>query len=359
MNTLRSILFKILPSVVAIILTLAVGGLVVFLMGRNPGEVAVRFAEGTFGSAYGIGQILFKATPLICTGLAAAVSFRSGLFNIGAEGQLAVGGFVTAWIGFSFPGLPGVVLLPMAILGGMVGGAAWGAIPGLLKARFGAHEVINTIMMNFIAAALVSYLVNNLFAVQGTMHTPEIGVGADIPRLGIYLPFFQGSPVNVSLLLALTACVVVWYLFWKTRLGYELRTLGHNPHAARYAGIPIGSRTITAMAIAGACAALGGTNFIMGYKHYYELGFSENTGFIGIAVALLGNNHPAGIVLAALLFGTLDYGGLTVNTMVPKEIVNILQGLIIILVIVLTKVLDKWMISAKISVKKPAGEANA
>ena len=355
MKTFNAIFLRMLPSLVALVLTMAIGALVILFIGKDPGEVASRFAAGTFGSAYGIGQILFKATPLICTGLAAAISFRSGLFNIGAEGQLAIGGFVTAWIGFSCSGLPGFVLLPLAVVGGMAGGALWGAIPGILKARFGAHEVINTIMMNFIAAALVSYLVNNLFAVQGTMHTPEIGAGANIPRLGSFLNFFQGSPVNLSLLMALTACLLVWYMLWKTKLGYELRTFGLNPHAARYAGIPVASRTVTAMAIAGACAALGGTNFVMGYKHYYELGFSENTGFIGIAVALLGNNHPVGIVFTAILFGTLDYGGLTVNTLVPKEIVNILQGIIIILVIVITKVMDRWIRS----LKKPAGESHA
>lgn len=355
MNRFRRIILTIIPPFAAIVLAFLLGGILILCLGKNPVEIFSRFISETLGNTYGIGQILFKATPLICTGLAAAISFRAGLFNVGAEGQLAVGAFVTAWVGFTFPALPGLILLPLCIIGGIVGGAVWGAIPGILKARFGAHEVINTIMMNFIAAAFVSYLVNNLYAVPATVHTPLIGGGAELPRLESFWPVFKGSPVNLSIFIALAACGAMYYLLWKTRLGYELRTVGSNSHAARYAGINVENRTVAAMAIAGGFAGLVGCNFVLGYKHYFELGFSENTGFIGIAVALLAKNNPAGIIFSSLLFGILEYGGLAVNTMVPKEIVNILQAVIIILVIILSKVFDRWFLALRKPAKAEGG----
>jgi len=325
----------------ALLLSFGFGALLIWLIGRDPAEVYGRFLGETFTSWYGIGQVLFKATPLIFTGFSAAIGFRAGLFNIGADGQLVIGAFLTAWIGATFVGLPPLLLIPLCIIGGMAGGAAWGAIPGYLKARFGSHEVINTIMMNFIAAALVSYLLNNFFSVPATVHTPPIAEGAAIPRLDVFSDAFRGSPVNFSLLLALILAAAVYYLLWKTRLGFELRALGQNHQAARYAGIDIRKRTVLAMTLAGACAGLVGSNFVLGYKHYFELGFSEGTGFIGIAVALLGRNHPLGIVVAALCFGVLEYGGLTVNTIVPKELMNILQASVILFVIVGVKLLQR------------------
>jgi simple sugar transport system permease protein len=343
-NIIRKSILTVVPSLLAIALSFLVGAVFILSVGKDPITIFGKFFVESLGNSYGIGQILFKATPLIFTGLAAAISFRTGLFNIGAEGQSVIGAFATAWVGFTFTSLPAPVLLPLSILGGVLGGAVWGAIPGVLKARFGAHEVINTIMMNFIGAALVSYLVNNLYAVQGTVHTPPISPNAELPRLEIVSDVFRGSPVNFSFLIALAACLFMYYLLWKTRFGYELRTIGLNVHAARYGGIDVGKRTVMAMAAAGGFAGLVGSNFVLGYKHYFELGFSENTGFIGIAVALLAKNHPAGIIFSSLLFGILDYGGLAVNTLVPKEIVNILQALIIIFMIALTKLFDRWII---------------
>jgi simple sugar transport system permease protein len=342
MMHLRRVTTTIVPPLLAIIFSFAVGAVFILCVGKDPIQIFGKFFSESFGNLYGVGQILFDATPLIFTGLAAAISFRAGLFNIGAEGQSIVGAFVTAWIGLECAGLPSILLLPLCLLGGMLGGALWGAIPGYLKSRFGAHEVINTIMMNFIAAALISYLVNNMFAVPGTVHTPLIGEGAWLGRLESIVPGFKGSPVNFSFVIGLAACAFTFYLLWKTRFGYEVRAIGLNVHAARYGGINVSRRTVLVMATAGAFAGLVGSNFVLGYKHYFELGFSENTGFIGIAVALLANNNPIGIVFSALLFGILQYGGLAVNTMVPKEIVNILQALVILFVIVLTKVLDRW-----------------
>jgi simple sugar transport system permease protein len=343
-NVQRKIIATVLPSLLAISLSFLVGAVFILSVGKDPVEIFGKFFSETFGNFYGIGQILFDATPLMFTGLAAAISFRAGLFNIGAEGQAIVGAFVTGWIGFTFPALPAPILLPLCLAGGMAGGAMWGAIPGILKARFGSHEVINTIMMNFIGAALISYFVNNMYAVQGTVHTPDVGAGAILPRLEGFSDFFKGSPVNVSLIIAIAVCCMMYYLLWKTRFGYEVRAIGLNVHAARYGGINVARNTVIVMATAGAIAGLVGSNFVLGYKHYYELGFSENTGFIGIAAALLAKNHPIGIIFSSLLFGVLQYGGLAVNSMVPKELVNILQALIILFVAVFTKLFDRWFL---------------
>ncbi len=335
-------MYRSAGPVLALLLSFTLGGIIIAAVGKDPFSVYAQFFSETLGTEYGIGQVLFKATPLMFTGLSAAIAFRAGLFNIGAEGQLTIGAFITAFIGFSFTSLPSFILIPFCIFGGILGGAAWGAIPGFLKAKFGAHEVINTIMMNFIAAALVSYLVTNVYAVPATVHTPEIAQSAELSRLGLFLPSFQGSPANVSFFLALAVSFFCYYFIWKTRQGYELRAFGLNSHAAECANINSRYTITTTMMIAGGLSGLVGTNFVMGYKHYFELGFSDGIGFIGIAVALLAKNNPGGIVIASLFFGILEYGGLTINTLVPKEIVNILQATVIIALIILGKVLQRW-----------------
>jgi simple sugar transport system permease protein len=339
--SIATLAVRSLPPLLALALSLAAGAAVIAAIGRDPLMVYGRFFAETLGTPYGIGQVLFKATPLMLTGLSAAIAFRAGLFNIGAEGQLTIGALCTAIIGCSFPGLPSFALLPLCLLGGIAGGAAWGAVPGVLKARFGSHEVINTIMMNFIAAALVSYLVTNVYAVPATVHTPEIAPAAELPRLDVLVPALRGAPANVSIFLALAACGFCSYLVWKTRFGYELRAVGQNLHASAYGRVPIQRTIITSMVVAGGFSGLVGSNFVLGYKHYFELGFSDGIGFIGIAVALLAKNNPGGIIAASLFFGVLEYGGLTVNTLVPKELINILQAVVIILVIVLTKTLQR------------------
>ncbi len=343
MRPLRRLSFQAAGPALALILSFVIGGIFILIIGNNPVEIYSKLLSETLGNFYGIGQVLFKATPLMFTGLSAAIAFRAGIFNIGAEGQLTLGSLLTAIVGASFPNVPSVLLIPLCLLAGFAGGSIWGAIPGILKARFGAHEVINTIMMNFIAAALVSYVVNNIYGVPATIHTHQIAPHAEVIRLDALSNVFHGSPVNISLLLAIISCILVYILLWKTRLGYELRVMGLSQSAAEYAGIHVGNRIITVMAIAGGIAGLVGSNFVLGYKHYFELGFSEGVGFIGIAVALLGKNNPFGVILASLLFGVLEYGGLTINTIVPKELMNILQAIVIIFVIVFTKILDRWI----------------
>jgi general nucleoside transport system permease protein len=344
LNFTRHIFYLLAGPAIASAASLLIGAVFILGLGKNPLDVYGLFFAQTFGSGYGIGQVLFKATPLMFTGLAAALSFRAGLFNIGAEGQLTVGAFLTALVGFLGDGLSPLLLIPAALLAGMAGGALWGLVPGILKARFGSHEVINTIMMNFIALALVSYLVSNVFFVPASVHTPHISEAAGIPRLESVTDQFRGAPVNFSLLLALGACLLIYFLLWKTRPGYELRATGLNRNAALYGGIHVPGRIIFAMTLSGALAGLVGSNFVLGYKHYFELGFSEGIGFIGIAVALLAKNHPLGIIATAIFFGILEYGSLTINTLVPKELANILQAIIIIFVIILTKIANRWLL---------------
>ena len=238
-------------------LSLAVGALFILAIGEDPLAIYALMLRESLGTGYGIGQTLFKATPLIFTGLAVALGFRAGLFNIGAEGQLYLGGLAAALTGTALAGLPGVLLLPLALLAAAAAGAAWGAVPGLLKARFGAHEVINTIMLNFIAFALASFLGRFLFE-PATVRTAAVGAGAEIARLDVLFPALRGSPVNFSLLLALLAAAGTGLLLFGTRLGYELRAVGLNAPAAEYGGVSIGRVQVAAMALSGALAGLGG-----------------------------------------------------------------------------------------------------
>lgn len=316
----------------AVTLSLAVGAIFIVAIGEDPLAIYALMLRQSLGTGYGLGQTLFKATPLIFTGLAVALGFRAGLFNIGVEGQLYLGGLAAALTGAALAGLPAVFLLPLALLAAAAAGAAWGAIPGVLKARFGAHEVINTIMLNFVAFALASFIGRFVFE-PATVRTATVGAGAEIARLDLLLPALHGSPVNLSLLLALLVAAGTNLLLFGTRLGYELRAVGLNATAAEYGGVSIGRTQVVAMALSGALAGIGGVNFVLGYKHYFELGFSAGAGFLGIAVALLGRNHPVGVVVAALFFGALSYGGLVINQQVPKELVEVLQALVILLAI--------------------------
>jgi simple sugar transport system permease protein len=316
----------------AVALALAAGAAFIAAIGERPLEIYALMAHEAFGTGYGLGQTLFKATPLLYTGLAVALGFRAGLFNIGAEGQLTLGGFAAALTGVALGGLPAALLLPLCLLAAALAGGLWGGIPGVLKARFGAHEVINTIMLNFIASALVLFFGRFVFQ-NATVRTAEIGAGARLPRLEALAPALHGSPANVSLLLGLLVALGAWALLFRTRAGYELRAVGLSPAAAEYGGIPIGRTQAAALMLSGAVAGLGGVNFVLGYKHYFEQGFPGGAGFLGIAVALLARNDPGGVIVAALFFGALSYGGLVINERVPKELVEVLQALVILFAI--------------------------
>ncbi|MSO55643.1 MAG: ABC transporter permease [Acidobacteria bacterium] len=334
MTLLRELVFP----VIAVLAAFVVGGFFILAIGESPVETYRLLIGSALSWPDGIGYTLFLATPLIFTGLAVAVAFRAGLLNIGAEGQLYVAAFATAWVGIVFGTLPGVVLIPMCVVAAIAAGAIWGAIPGVLKARFGSHEVINTIMMNFIAVALASYFTQYHYKTPGDpiMQTAPIGADAHIARLGRFVPGFpERVPLNVAFLLALLCCVLVYLFLWHTTWGYELRATGSNPSAAEYGGISIRKQIVVAMAISGGLAGMAGINEVLGYRYRYYDGFSDNYGFTGIAVALLGRNHPVGVVCAALLFGALMRGGIPVDAFteyVTKDIVQILQATIILFV---------------------------
>jgi len=328
----RTIEEAVLPALVALLVAAVVGDILILTFGQNPGSVYRLLLDGTWGNAYGFGQVLYKTTTLTFTGLAVAVGLRAGLFNIGAESQLAAGGFLAALAGLVLPaGLPALATLPIYLVAAAAGGAIVGGVPGALKAKFGAHEVITTIMLNFIVLALLNYLTAAHLKVEGTLHTPEIHAGA-LPRLSSMIDAFHGSAANVVLFLAfVTAAAVSWFLF-RTRRGYDLRATGLQPAAAEYGGVNVGGVWWRTMMLSGALAGIGGLNYVLGYKHYYEESFASGAGFLGIAVAIVGRNHPLGVVLAAFVFATMSQGGLAVNAVVPKQIVDVLQAVVIIAV---------------------------
>ena len=276
-------------------------------------------------------ESLVKSTPFIFAGLAVALGFRVGLFNIGAEGQLFVGATVAAFLGYSLTGLPSVLHIPVALIGGALGGAAWGFIPGWLKARTGGHEVINTIMMNYIAIRLSEWLL------RGPMQRPDSfnPVSPTIEPTAM-LPRFFEAPIRFHLgfFLALGAAYLVYWFLFKTTWGFHLRTVGANPRAAHYAGMNTLTAIVAAMAISGALAGLAGANDVLGVNHNLALAFSAGTGFDAIALALLGKSHPAGVVLAALLFGTLKNGAtqMQLSAGVPIDIIAILQAMILMFI---------------------------
>lgn len=273
-------------------------------------------------------ESLVASTPYIFAGLAVALGFRSGLFNIGAEGQLFIGAMVSAWVGFSVKGLPSIIHIPLALLGGAVGGALWGFVPGLLKAKAGAHEVINTIMMNYIAFRFSEFMLRGPLKRPDSFNpvSPFIEPSAEFPR------FFQ-DPIRFHLgfFIALATAYAVYYFLFRTTWGFSLRTVGANPNAAKYAGINIVSSTILAMSLSGALAGMAGANEVLGVNHNLALAFSSGYGFDAIALALLGKSHPFGVVLSALLFGFLRNGAtrMQVAAGIPVDIISVLQALII------------------------------
>jgi general nucleoside transport system permease protein len=340
---------ELLFPLIAVAAAFLVGGIIVWMVGDSPILVYELFFSSAFGSLYGIGYTLLYATPLIFTGLAVAVAFKCGLLNIGAEGQLVVGAFATAWVGLVLPGWPAPIVVLLAMLAAVLAGALWGGIPGILKAKFGAHEVITTIMMNFIAASIVSYLTQYHYRKQGdpileTLPIAEVkdGVltGPHIPRmhallapLGISFP--EHLPLNIAFLMALVACVLVYIFLWKSKWGYELRAVGTSASAAQYGGISISNNVVLAMSVSGMLAGMVGINEVLGYRYRYYDGFSAGYGFTGIAVALLGRNHPGGVLLAAILFGALERSRLFIDIFtdnVSKDWVVILQAIIILFV---------------------------
>ncbi|MDH0866987.1 ABC transporter permease [Mitsuaria sp. GD03876] len=323
-----------------LLVALAVAGGVVLLIGASPVQALSVLLEGALGSARGLGYTLYYTTTFIFTGLAVAVAFHGGLFNIGGEGQATLGGIGVALLSLWLaPKLPGFVMIPLAIVAAALFGMVWAAVPGYLQAWRGSHVVITTIMFNFLAASLNGYLLVNWLRPNGSMsvESDAFADSARIPAVHELLAKFgvewPSSPLNLSILLALAACVFVWWFLWKSRAGYVLRAVGANPGAAHYAGIRPRWQVLAAMGLSGALAGLVGVNEIAGVQGKLTLDFVAGAGFTGIAVALMGRNHPVGIVLASLLFGTLYQGGVEVSFEVPgfsREMVVTVQGLIVL-----------------------------
>ena len=285
---------------------------------------------GLLRAIYPLSESIVIATPYIFAGLSVALGFRCGLFNIGAEGQFFIGALSSAYVGYSLVGLPMIVHLPLALLAGAAGGALWGMIPGYLKARFGAHEVVNTIMMNWIAFRLSDWLLNGPMKASGFRPvTPNVEHTAELPRF-----FPDPLRINWGIILALVVAYLVYWFLFKTTLGFEIRSVGANPDAARYAGMNIIRNFVLVMALAGGLAGLAGSAQVLGTDHWVGQGFSAGYGFDAIALALLGRSHPFGVVLAALLFGFLRGGATRMQSMagIPIDIISIIQGLVIIFI---------------------------
>jgi simple sugar transport system permease protein len=329
-----------LLPVINVLMALVVAGLILWTIGANPFDAIAILVEGAFGSGYGWGYTLYYATSFIFTGLAVAVAFHAGLFNIGGEGQAYIGGLGAGVVALAFDNiLPAPVLVPLAILAAAAFGAAWAMIPAYLQAYRGSHIVITTIMFNFLAASLMVYLLVDVFRDPGQMSTQSrtFTENATLPEMATAFGWFgikiSSTPLNLSLVWALVCCVLVEIFIWRSRLGYEIRATGLSPRAAIYAGIKPARIVIIAMAISGALAGSVGVNEILGVQHRLLLEFVAGAGFTGIAVALMGRNHPFGIVLASLLFGALYQGGAELAFEIPtitREMIITIQGLIIL-----------------------------
>lgn len=326
-----------LVPLLAVFTALIIGALIILWVGGDPILAYKGLFQGAFGNLRALSETTVWASPYIFAGLAVAIGFKGGLFNIGGEGQLAFGAVAAAWAGYALPGIfntdiPAPLHLTLTIGLGVMAGAIWGAIPGLLKAKTGAHEVINTIMMNYIALNLTSFLLNGPMKDTSPLNvvarTPKIAESAQI------MPIFEGFRFHWGFILALAMAFFIWWLLWKTKLGFEIRTTGLNPDAAKYAGIDVAKTIVITMGLSGALAGLAGVIEVTALNHRHELGFSSGYGFDAIAIALLGKNHPVGVVLAALLFGAMRNGATRMQflTQIPVDIISIIQSLILLFV---------------------------
>jgi simple sugar transport system permease protein len=337
-ETLRRRVFKIswkpfLQPVLAVAAGLALGLIVTTIAGEKPWHILQVLANGAFGSGYDFGMTLFFATPLVFTGLSVALGLQAGLFNVGAEGQMIMGAMAASATGILLPNVPWPLAPALALIAAFASGGAWGAIPGWLRARRGSHEVINTIMLNFVAVGITSWMTLYLFKNPDSQNpeTRAIGAGYILSHLQI----FGDAPVSTAIFVALAVVALVWFFMRKTVLGYELRAVGTNESAARAGGIDPGRMRILAMTLSGGVAGLVAASEVLGSSYRFKMGFSPGYGFIGIAVALLGRGNPFGIFAAALLFGALHKGSLDLDfetDNVSQDLSMVLQALIILAV---------------------------
>jgi len=337
LQTLNANSDSIIIPILAILTAVIIGGVIIKWVGGDPILAYKGLIEGSFSSAKTLSETAIWATPYIFAGLAVALAFKGGLFNIGAEGQLAVGAVFSSLIGYALPGwlgfdLPAIIHLPLAILVGALMGGLWAGIVGWLKAYTGGHEVINTIMMNYIALNTTSFLVNGVMKDPSPTNviarTPLIAESARIPTI------FEGLRVHWGFVLALLMAYFIWWLLNKTTLGFEIRTVGLNPDAAQYAGINVKRIIVLTMVLSGMLAGLAGSVEVTGLNYRHELGFSQGYGLDAIAIALLGKSHPLGIVLASILFAAMRNGATRMQflTQLPVDLISVLQALILLFV---------------------------
>jgi general nucleoside transport system permease protein len=327
----------VLVPLYAIVLAVVIGGLLVAIIGKNPFETYWALLRGMVGNGDRIAASLSKSTPYIGSALALAFAFRAGLFNIGVEGQLLMGGVVAAWVAtFAWVAdVPAPFAIPIVLIAGILGGAAWGGIPGVLRVKTGAHEVISTIMLNYIALLLVRWLVNSQDPV--VLRDPTSSVPRTEPVAGAArLPEVVHSEprLHIGLFIALAMCFVVWFVLMRTTFGFEVRAVGANPNAARYAGVNVGRVIIASMAISGALGGLMAAGEVQGTSYFYQPGFFANVGFDGIAIALLARANPFAIIPAAVLWGAMLSGSglMQQEAGVSIDVVRIVQALVLLLV---------------------------
>lgn len=333
--------------ILAVFTALVIGALIILASGGDPIRGYIGLWEGALGKPRSLSETVVAATPYIFAGLAVALAFRGGLFNIGVEGQIFIGSICAAWVGYAIPGLPWIIHMPLTLLAGCLGGALCAGIPGFLKAKIGAHEVITTIMINYIAIFLTNWLVT------GPMQDPDTVVPQtrDILPSATLPPLFPDYRVHWGSILVILVAFLVYWLLWKTVLGFEIRTVGASASAAQYAGINVGRNIVITMLFSGALAGAAGAIDVIGLNRYFAPGFSIGYGFDSIAVAVLGRNHPLGVVLAALLFGAMNNGAglMQLRTQAPIFIISVIQALI--LMFVAAEDIVRWIYR----IKPPAG----
>ena len=326
----------------SVLLALLVGAIILIVSGASPIAAYSALLRGSFGSAAALGRTLEKATPLVFSGLAVAFAFKAGLFNIGAQGQLLFGAVTAAAVGFMVKDVPPLIHAPLALLCGAIAGGLFGAIPGMLKTYTGAHEVITTIMLNYVAINVTDYLANGPWKdpTPGNIvaRTPAIEASARLPVLGA---------VPVGFILALLVAAITWWLLWHTTIGYEIRTVGLNPSAARYAGMRVSFTIVMTMALSGLMAGLGGAVETQGIVGRFQPGFNVGLGFDGITIALLGKTHPLGVIPAALLVGAMRAGSnlMQFSAGVATEIIDVI--LAIILFFVAAEMIIRWILRTR------------
>jgi general nucleoside transport system permease protein len=339
--SVRRIFRALLIPVLALLVAIAMGAIVMLIFGDNPLEAYRGLFEGAFGSPRAWAGTVRRMVPFILTGLSVAVAFKAGLFNIGAAGQFLMGSVFSVFIGINFAGLPWFIHMPLALLFGVLGGMLWGAIPGILKVYTGAHEVIVTIMLNYVAALFAGWTVyagGTQGQRPGPLWDPAAGPISQTPLIfeSARIPWLFEPPYRVSygIVIALLVALFIWWLIYKTPLGFEIRTVGQNMKAARYAGIRVNWVIILTMGLAGGLAGMAGAVESLGLIHRFAPEFGGGVGFQGITIALLGQTHPLGVVLASFLFGAMDAGAARMQFVsgVASDIIQVIQGLILAMV---------------------------